>query len=60
MARIKTVKVAEIVADLEQGMSDEWLIKKYQVSQDGLEKILADLLKALANGFPEIDVESTE
>ncbi len=60
MARIKTVKVAEIVSDLEQGMSDEWLMKKYQVSRDGFERMLAELLTALANGVSEIDVESTE
>ncbi len=60
MARIKTVKVAEIVADLDQGMSDEWLMKKYQVSRDGFERMLAELLTALANGVSEIDVESTE
>ncbi len=60
MARMKTVKVAEIAADLDQDMSDEWLMKKYEVSRDGLERMLADVLTALANGFPEIDVESTE
>jgi hypothetical protein len=56
----KTIRVAEIVADLDQEMPDEQLMKKYQVSRDGLETLLANLLKALANGASEIEAESGE
>ena len=56
----KTVRVAQIVADLDQGMPDEQLMKKYQVSRNGLERLLDKLLKALANGASEIKVESGE
>ena len=56
----KTIMVAEIVADLDQGMPDEQLMKKYQLSPDGLERLLAKLLKALANRVSEIEVESGE
>ena len=56
----KTIMVAEIVADLDQGMPDEQLMKKYRLSRDGLERLLDKLLKALANGASEIEVESGE
>ncbi|MGO9118525.1 MAG: hypothetical protein ACLQPD_13080 [Desulfomonilaceae bacterium] len=52
--------VAEIVADLDQGMPDEQLMKKYRLSPGGLKRLLANLLKALANGASEIEVESGE
>ena len=41
-------------------MPDEQLMKKYRLSPDGLERLLAKLLKALANGASEIEVESGE
>jgi hypothetical protein len=56
----KTIMVAEIVSDIYQRMPDEQLMKKYQVSRDGLERLLANLLKALANRSSEIDIESGE
>ena len=56
----KTIMVAQIVADLDQEMPDEQLMKKYQLSRDGLERLLDNLLKALANRASEIEVESGE
>jgi uncharacterized protein (DUF433 family) len=56
----KIIMVAEIVADLHQGMPDEQLMKKYRLPPDGLERLLDKLLKALANGASEIEVESGE
>ena len=56
----KTIMVAEIVADLDRGMPDEQLMKKYRLSPDGLGRLLDKLLKALANGASEIEVESEE
>ena len=56
----KTIMVAEIVADLDQETPDEQLMKKYQISRDGLQRLLANLLTTLAKGSSEIDMESGE
>jgi len=53
----KTVSVDEIVVDLKRGMSDEDLMTKYRLSEDGLKKLFAALLSAVCVGSSHVRVE---
>ena len=56
----RNVPVKGILSDLRQGLSDEELMRKYRLSGDSLKTLLADLLRALANGSPDVEVEPEE
>jgi len=56
----KTMSVDEIIADLKRGMSDEDLMTKYRLSEDGLKCLFAGLLKAVSNGSTQIRIEFAE
>lgn len=56
----KTMSVAEITADLKRGLSDEELMTKYRLSEDGLRRLFADLLRSLASGSAHVRVEFEE
>ena len=54
------VPVAEITADLQRGMPDADLMKKYGVSEKGLKKVFDRLLRAACNGSRHTEVEVNE
>lgn len=58
----KTIKlpVAEITADLKQGIPDVELMRKYGLSEQSLRTVLNRLLKAACDGTSHIEVESEE
>ena len=56
----KTIAVAEIVADINNGMPNEELIKKYRLSENGLTVFFDKFIKAVATGSSHIEVESEE
>jgi len=55
-----TVMVADIVADLDQGMPDVQLMKKYELSPEGLGRPFANLLRTWVCRSSKIDPESAE
>lgn len=56
----RTIPVEEITADLQKGISDAELMKKYGLSKNGLKRLFDRLLKATCNGSRHIEVESGE
>ena len=52
------VPVPEIAADIKNGLPDAQLMKKYGLSNKGLKKVFDKLLRAMANGWHHIEVES--
>ncbi|GEM_PF-2536893 len=52
------VPVAEITADLQNGLRDAELMKKYALSANGLRKLFDRLLRAISTGGKHILVES--
>jgi len=56
----KTVIVAEILADIKRDMSDEELMAKYRLSEDGLRRLFDELLGAVSTGSPEVRVNFEE
>jgi uncharacterized protein (DUF433 family) len=58
MKKTIQVPVSEITADLQRGIPDAELMKKYGLSEKGLKKLFDCLLKAVSNGRQQIEVES--
>ena len=58
MKKTIQVSVAEITADLQKGIPDEQLMKKYGLSEKSLKKVFDRLLRAACNGSRHIEVES--
>ena len=56
----KTISVADITADLQKGIPDEELMKKYGLSEKGLKRLFDQLLRAACNGTRHIEVEVKE
>lgn len=56
----KTISVEEITADLQRGVPDAELMKKYGLSEDGLRRLFHKLLKAMCSGSRHIEMESEE
>ena len=54
------ILVEEFRADLENGMSDRDLMKKYGLSEIGLKKLIDGLLRAVSSGSRHIHVESED
>ena len=54
----KTISVAEITADLKNGIPDAELMSKYGLSENGLKRLLDILLQAACNGSRHVEVES--
>ena len=54
----KTISVADITADLQKGIPDEELMKKYGLSEKGLKRLFDQLLRAVSTGANHIQVES--
>lgn len=58
MKEIIQVPVPEITEDLQRGMPDAELMKKYGLSEQGLKGLFERLLKAVSNGSRQIEIES--
>ncbi len=52
------VPVAEIMSDIDQGLSDAELMEKYGLSENGLQRLFERLLRAMATGANQIRIES--
>jgi len=56
----RSILVREIVSDLRRGVPDDELMKRYGLSEDGLERLFDKLLKALPDGSRDIRMELEE
>jgi len=60
MKKTIQVSVAEITADLQRGVPDAELMKKYGLSEKGLKRLFDQFLKAMSNGSSHIQIEVKE
>lgn len=60
MKRTIQFSVAEITSDLQRGVPDAELMKKYGITGAGLKSVFDKLLKAVSNGSRHIEVEVKE
>jgi DNA-binding Xre family transcriptional regulator len=54
----RSISVGEITADIENGISDTELMRKYGLSEKGLNMLFDGLLKAVSRGSSHISVDS--
>lgn len=57
MAR-KTLALTDLKSDLHEGISDEELMEKYQLSPEGLKELLTQLVRAMALGSSQVELET--
>jgi hypothetical protein len=56
----KIILVEEFRANLENGISDKALMRKYGLSEKGLKKLIDRLFGAISSGSRHIEAESEE